>query len=978
MIQMTLFPSAAVRTAVFLFFAIALALLPQTVLGQSNSASTLPSTTTSAASSSTSSTSLSPSASPSSCPVCFDCRNQGCLNYGTCGGSGCSCPAGFGGPDCASPLCGSINSLNSQRPIRETGTTCKCDTGFTGPNCNICEADNACQISNNGGLAPVCNKDIKVWKANSVVCNVDTPLLTSIYSKQSIITLMRNRTSGTTLGSLWYDGNQQFMCNISGCTQELVNGQYRWYCPDTQCQCIGSSTFCGGPGTVVDLTNSIKSASGDFAFTCDSANKTTCKADFSFLRSLFKDGLELHSCNFGECALPTDNPDLDSLISKDELSAGEKIGVAMAAFVGAIIVGGLVWAIFDQIRAKKAATPEERRGVTIGFSVGSYSIGTKKLLREVQGTASSGKVYAIMGPSGAGKSTLLDILAGKNKSGVTNGTITVDGVQSTPSALRSVVGYVDQEDLLLPTLTVRETLLFSASLRLPDSMKSEQRLDRVNRIIDDLGLSHVADSRIGGFGNRGISGGEKRRVSIGVELVTDPPVLLLDEPTSGLDSFNALSVVRTLADLARNQGKTIIITIHQPRSDVFSMFDDVLVLSSGSPLYNGPGSDAAGYFRNMGKPCPEGYNIADHLLDLAVGTPLLSSSANSNSMTQRSRKRLWDWKSYHNPVELEPSGDAELGSTNSPESESGGSSTAKKTVDGSSGNSSLQGSSTTGVSYRASFLTQLGVLIQRSGRHLCRSPTLLIGHLVMAVLLGLFVGGVYFNSGNSLGGIQNRFGAILFILSLIGFSGLSGVGSFSTERNLFLRERSNGFYSPMAYYVSRLIVDTIPLRIVPALLMGCISYFMIGFAPGATHFTKFITLLMLFSAEIGFFCFLFTVVISDVGAATLMGAIVILFNMLFSGWLINQGSIVPWLGWIQYLSLFRYVYEALVVNDLSEIQIVDYIAGVTVNIPASVILDKFSFDANSYVRNVLISAGILVFLGVLNGVLVQSFLRERR
>jgi len=131
--------------------------------------------------------------------------------------------------------------------------------------------------------------------------------------------------------------------------------------------------------------------------------------------------------------------------------------------------------------------------------------------------------------------------------------------------------------------------------------------------MEQLGLTHVANTRVGGNGTRGISGGEKRRLSIGVELVTSPAIIFLDEPTSGLDSYNALSVVTTLKTLARDHRKTIIFTIHQPRSDVYILFDEVLLLADGGHLYCGPAANASEYFKNQGFSCPEGYNIADHL-----------------------------------------------------------------------------------------------------------------------------------------------------------------------------------------------------------------------------------------------------------------------------------------------------------------------------------------------------------------------------
>ncbi|KAJ3273819.1 hypothetical protein HDU76_010769, partial [Blyttiomyces sp. JEL0837] len=406
----------------------------------------------------------------------------------------------------------------------------------------------------------------------------------------------------------WYENNEEFMCKMTNCTQSIINDKYNWYCGSLTCTCVPNSAFCGGPGKVVDLSGPISQANGDFSFGCD-GNTSNCNAQFSFLNDLFPTGLELPTCNFGECAFPTDNPELKKVTIRNDLTMGEKVGVGLLAGLAFLGVSGLVWSAIMQYRAKRTPAPPPRKGATITFNHISYLVKGKSILVDITGTAPSGQIMAIMGPSGAGKSSLLDIMHGKSKSGIVKGTVMVDGHLLPASILRSLIGYVDQEDLLMPALTVRETLMFSAMLRLPESVSIAEKKKRVEEVLSTLGLMHCAETRIGGFGKRGISGGEKRRVSIGVELVTSPSVLLLDEPTSGLDSFNALSVVRTLADLAHKHGKTIIFTIHQPRSDVYTLFDNVLVLAGGATLYCGPGSGASAHVRNMGSPCPDGYNM---------------------------------------------------------------------------------------------------------------------------------------------------------------------------------------------------------------------------------------------------------------------------------------------------------------------------------------------------------------------------------
>jgi ABC-type multidrug transport system ATPase subunit len=240
-------------------------------------------------------------------------------------------------------------------------------------------------------------------------------------------------------------------------------------------------------------------------------------------------------------------------------------------------------------------------------------------LEGVQGTVKPGECMAIMGGSGAGKSTLLDILARKNKSGVVTGDILVNGQYMDYNKYRSIIGYVDQEDTLMDTLTVYETIMHSALLRLPRKMPLAAKKRRVQETMMELGIIGIANRRIGSTGKRGLSGGEKRRVSIACELVTSPSILFLDEPTSGLDSYNAYNVIECLVGLARDYHRTVIFTIHQPRSNIYALFDQLVLLAKGRVVYSGPAQqEVIAHFSRLGYECPLGFNIADYFVDLTM------------------------------------------------------------------------------------------------------------------------------------------------------------------------------------------------------------------------------------------------------------------------------------------------------------------------------------------------------------------------
>jgi ABC-type multidrug transport system ATPase subunit len=166
----------------------------------------------------------------------------------------------------------------------------------------------------------------------------------------------------------------------------------------------------------------------------------------------------------------------------------------------------------------------------------------------------------------------------------------------------------------MDTLTVYETIMQSALLRLPEKMPLFMKKRRVNETMMELGIVGIANRKIGSSGKRGISGGEKRRVSIACELVTSPSILFLDEPTSGLDSYNAYNVIECLVNLARDYNRSVVFTIHQPRSNIYALFDQLILLSKGRLVYSGPAQqEAIKHFSSLGFECPLGFNIADYL-----------------------------------------------------------------------------------------------------------------------------------------------------------------------------------------------------------------------------------------------------------------------------------------------------------------------------------------------------------------------------
>ena len=353
------------------------------------------------------------------------------------------------------------------------------------------------------------------------------------------------------------------------------------------------------------------------------------------ISSVFGDKKIFLQCHAGECLHETEVPGYERPIKviNTPLIAGIIAGCGL--FIVAVVL--LVWYMsrrqskWGQIHLPEDDDDErgklmvDHKPASLTFRDVSYNLKGKHILSDIQGVVHPGELLAIMGASGAGKTTFLDILARKNKRGHAQGEFFINGEKVADDDFRSVIGFVDQDDTLLPTLTVHETIVDSARLRLPKDMGMAAKLQRVDDVERQLGIYHIRHQIIGSEeGNgRGISGGEKRRVGIACELVTSPSILFLDEPTSGLDAFNAFNVVECLVNLVKSYNRTVVFTIHQPRSNIVALFDQLILLAKGRTVYSGPFSGCQAYFDSIGFSCPPGYNIADYLVDLTMhaGTP---------------------------------------------------------------------------------------------------------------------------------------------------------------------------------------------------------------------------------------------------------------------------------------------------------------------------------------------------------------------
>ncbi|KNE62385.1 hypothetical protein AMAG_07608 [Allomyces macrogynus ATCC 38327] len=998
---------------------------PSTAADLGKRANDPPGNSTSTSSNST--TSLPPSASSCPvCPSCFTCASEGCLNFGQCKNGVCQCAPGLGGKDCSLATCNSTNVPADLRVPRPDRADCKCDDGFAGTHCNVCYTDAACSSTatvptaeRRDGEARICNRTPRVFKSAHLQCEVTSTEVKSLYPGQIDITMNRNLVSKSGLASLWIKKVLQFTCQFSQCTTTVekpgtIDAADQWTCSSIQCKCIARTDMCGG-GSSLDLTSALQAVTGPFVLACplaDSngalvgtnaslaqvADKTVngktsrdwtngSKCSFRLggaLDMLIPNGIKLENCMHGECAYPADAP-ADVLASaSSSWSAGEIAGVSVVGALLVLVLALLALAFRQRAQYRARAIPKPARGLEYTFADVRYVLGDKVVLDRVAGTLPTGSLTAIMGPSGAGKSSLLDILAHKPKRGTVAARFELDGAQIEfgNKKLRHALGFVDQEDVLVPWLTVEEALWFVADMRLPEATPHAAKAAVIDQVLIDLNLAHIRTARIGGAGYfRGISGGERRRVSIAVELVTSPAILFLDEPTSGLDSHAAHKLLEILADLAHRQGKTIVCTIHQPRSDVYALFDRVMLLTRGRVLYHGPGDAAKDHFERQGHTCPLYYNVADFLLDMAVASEhrdqqlaAVGIEALNEPESPRTAKPLLD---MHRDDSAMTALDADAALDSTATTTALNATPARTVSDASSSASSAILAMDSG--YQVSYLTQVTKLLARNGKCLVRNPRLLIGHNVLAVILGVIIGLLYFQAPVTIAGLQNRIGSVFFLQALVAFAALSALGSLAEERLLFMRERGNACYKPSAFFMSKLVLDVVPLRIIPTLLMSTIAYFLIGFQASALHFLKFAGVMMLFSVVATLLCMACAAVLRDVATATLVSAMTTLFTMLLGGVLLNANALPPAARWLPYLSVFRYATEALAVNEVDGIVVHDTFNGVEVNLSGITIVDSiFGFRRGSYLRDLLVLVGMNVVLLVGVGALIVFKMREMR
>lgn len=513
--------------------------------------------------------------------------------------------------------------------------------------------------------------------------------------------------------------------------------------------------------------------------------------------------------------------------------------------------------------------------VTYTASLG-FRKGKKEILHGIYGRFPPGKLIAIMGPSGAGKSTLLDVLSGYRISGI-GGTVYANGVERNLNAFRRLSCYITQDDRLQELLTVWENMMIVADLKLGARVATQEKEAIIREILDTLGLEETKNTLAGR-----LSGGQKKRLSIALELIDNPVVMFLDEPTTGLDSSSCSQCVKLLRELAR-QGRTIVCTVHQPSASLFQLFDLVYVLSEGNCIYQGSANKLIPFLDAVDLSCPQYHNPADFVIELACAEYGIDKIEKMVKETDNGRNHHW----FDTP-EFLPSL-SRLREINKPKSE-------KKKL------THLQSTSQ---------WNQFKTLCRRAYIKSKRDVTLTYMRIIVNISVGLLFGVLYWQAGNHGGKVLDNYNLIFSVLMHHMMSPMMlMILTFPNELSVLTKEHFNRWYSLKMYYASLTVMD-IPLSVFCCILFSVIMYWMTGQPLQWNRFTMFtvLSLLIVFVAQS--FGLMIGAVFNVVNG-TFMGPCLSVPMMMFAGFGVTLRDLPIHLRWGSYISYLRYGLEGMV------------------------------------------------------------------
>jgi ABC-type multidrug transport system ATPase subunit/ABC-type multidrug transport system permease subunit len=535
-------------------------------------------------------------------------------------------------------------------------------------------------------------------------------------------------------------------------------------------------------------------------------------------------------------------------------------------------------------------TPTFAQSVDVGVSWSGikYTVGEREILKGLSGNALPRRSLAIMGSSGAGKTTFLNALSDRLASNGKN--IKLEGKRFLNDVeyerkFRTMVGYVTQDDVLNPMATPVEALMFS--LRVRRGLGVEEASAQVETMIEELGLTGARDTIVGIPGIvTGLSGGERKRTNIGIELITNPKVLYLDEPTSGLDSVTAAKICQLMKKLA-SRGRTVIYTIHQPTAECVGYFDDLMLMCKGQVVYHGPMAEAVDYFTDIGYACPSTHTPTDFFMTL------LQDDQIADILIEK-----WaDFLEKRNPEEYAYTAPVAL--TNDSFTERYLSSYA--------------------AAARGTLWIEFVELLKRSVRGVTRNKLLIGASVIQNLVFGLIVGLLFIRLKDDVTGISDRMGLLFMIITNAAFSSvMSMINNFPPQKAVFIRDQQSGAYSPLLYFICLSLAE-LPLQVMGLFLQAVLVYWLTDLIPQADNFFLFYAILLCVSqVGVGFGLAISTSIDSFIVASGVTPMIILPF-MLMGGLLASTDRLRPYWYWLEKPSFIRAGFLLMMKNEFTEL-----------------------------------------------------------
>ena len=573
-----------------------------------------------------------------------------------------------------------------------------------------------------------------------------------------------------------------------------------------------------------------------------------------------------------------------------------------------------------------------------------------KILQNLSGNIQSGELLAILGPSGSGKTSFLNILSNKVKSEkyiTLTGKITLNHKLQSEINFKNISAFVQQDDILYPQMTVFESLLMTSRMRLPSDISINNKKQMVDNLVRKLGLSDVKDSKIGNVLKRGISGGEKKRVCIGLELLTKPLIIFLDEPTSGLDSYQAKNIIQILKDLTNN-GHIVICSIHQPSSNIYKMFDKILFLSKGQSIYFGDGGKKCiDYFNKLGFRCPAHYNPSDYILDL------ISLDYSSEELLKSSKQQIstliesYNQREHFVDISLDDDDDIE----NFTEFQNQ-------------------------THFNSSWTEQFKLLFKRSLNEELRDRTALMIRLSTNFFFCIILSMIYSGIDDGQKSIQDTFGLLFFICINQSFGCLfPTLKKFAVEREIMFKERESKSYYCSAFYLAKFL-SSYPIELCIVYVYSSIVYFSVGLNNDLMAFGTFliiISFLVLSAMGMGM---LISSLAKNMNGALAMASPFMIVILLFGGFYSNLSNMPVWISWLQYFSFISWGFQGLIINEYADksLKCFDIEETEPCLTTGKQVLSRYSFDVYTKTECIL----FIFLIGILFHILSYLVLRFRK